>query len=106
MSNYKFNALSCPPQQGWGIASRKPSGLLEWCYQQGPGKFSYTERAAKLEAFVSNNENPNGTFVAVPIPESFASYDIDEDYYDAGPVSKERRIKSTAFRAKLLRGEL
>jgi hypothetical protein len=106
MSNYKFAPLMEPKQQGWGIAFRRPSGLLDWCYQQGPGCFTFTERAAKLEAFVSNNENPSGPYVAVPVPESFAAYDIDETQYDAGPVSDERRRASTAFRKKLLRGEL
>ena len=105
MSNYKFHSLMEPKQQAWGIAFRRDNGLLEWTYSCGPGHFGWTERAAKLEAFVSNNEKGDGPYVAVPMPGAFASYDIAEKY-DAGPVSDERRRASTAFRAKLLRGEM
>jgi hypothetical protein len=100
VSNYKFipNDGSI---QGWGIAFRKGK-ILKWCFGQGPEHFAYTERAARLEAFVSNNGDLNGPFTPIPIPDRTASFDFAEEF-DPGPLGDEKTEKVINFRQQLLK---
>jgi hypothetical protein len=95
-----------PRQQAWGVAAREGQ-LLKWCFEQGPSTSwrTYTERAAKLEAFQSNNQQMEGFFVAVPIPNHEARYDISK-HFDPGPIGDERTALAVKYRSELLAGQV
>lgn len=100
MSNY----VSIPygTRQAWGVAAREEH-LLKWCYENGPDSYkSYTERAARLEAFQSNNQDERSHYVVVPIPGRTATYDIAETF-DPGPIGEKRAARAVEFRKDLLR---
>jgi hypothetical protein len=99
VSNYKY-VPGGTTSQGWGIAFRE-NNKLRWCYGQGPNHFTYTERAARLGAFMSNNGNLDGPFTPIPIPDQTATHDFAETF-DPGPVGDEMAEKYTIFRQKLL----
>jgi hypothetical protein len=91
-------------QQAWGVAFRRGEHL-SWRYGEGPcGYKTWTWRAAKLVAFMSNNER-EGPFVAIPVPDCFASMDIDESAFDPGPIGDDRAAIARAFRVRLLRSD-
>jgi hypothetical protein len=100
--NYKQIPFDTRREQAWGVAAKQENGLLQWCYGQGPDGFQrYTERAAKMEAFASNNAKLDAHFVAVAIPNAVARFDLSEETYGPGPRSEEGCAALIAFRKQL-----